>query len=155
AGSFSVSAQMASPAARGLFHRAIGESGAFFGTTLVQKTRAESEQDGAKFGESGGANSLAGLGAKPAQELLDAAQKAGPSVRFLPNVDGAFLPDTVAKIFADGKQAMAPLLAGWNADESSYRSVMRNLPLTSENLAVRLRAQFGTNADNAIKLYAA
>ena len=30
AGSFSVSAMMATPLARGLFHRAIGESGAFF-----------------------------------------------------------------------------------------------------------------------------
>src|SRR5690348_9292594 len=34
AGSFSVSALMASPLARGLFQRAIGESGAFFGDTL-------------------------------------------------------------------------------------------------------------------------
>ena len=32
AGSFSVSAQMAMPLSRGLFHKAIGESGAFFGT---------------------------------------------------------------------------------------------------------------------------
>jgi para-nitrobenzyl esterase len=34
AGSLSVRAQMASPVARGLFHRAIGESGAFFGNTM-------------------------------------------------------------------------------------------------------------------------
>ena len=34
AGSFSVSALMASPLAQGLFKRAIGESGAFFGNTL-------------------------------------------------------------------------------------------------------------------------
>lgn len=34
AGSFSVSALMASPAARGLFHKAIGQSGALLGETL-------------------------------------------------------------------------------------------------------------------------
>jgi para-nitrobenzyl esterase len=37
AGSFSVSALMASPLAQGLFQRAIGESGAFFGTVLNLK----------------------------------------------------------------------------------------------------------------------
>ena len=51
AGSFSVSAQMASPTAKSLFARAIGESGAFFSTTISTPTRAETEQNGAKFGE--------------------------------------------------------------------------------------------------------
>jgi len=53
AGSFSVSALMASPLAQGLFQRAIGESGAFIGSTaLPAKPRAESEATGRKFAES-------------------------------------------------------------------------------------------------------
>ena len=47
AGSFAVSALMASPLAKGLFHKAIGESGAFFSTTLGPTPLAAAEQQGA------------------------------------------------------------------------------------------------------------
>jgi para-nitrobenzyl esterase len=155
AGSFSVNAQMASPRARGLFVRAIGESGAFWGNTLRAKTLADSEAAGVKFADSLGAHSLAGLRAKSAQEMLDAQLKAGPGTSFIPNVDGYFLPDSVATIFADGKQAKVPLLAGWNADEMNYRMLLRNLPPTTANLGVRMREQYGADADKVLKLYPA
>jgi para-nitrobenzyl esterase len=155
AGSFSVNAQMASPRARGLFVRAIGESGAFWGNTLRAKTLADSEAAGVKFADSLGAHSLAGLRAKSAQEMLDAQLKAGPGTSFIPNVDGYFLPDSVATIFADGKQAKVPLLAGWNADEMDYRMLLRNLPPTTANLGVRMREQYGADADKVLKLYPA
>ena len=76
AGSFSVCALMASPLARGLFHRAIGESGAFFGATLPLLPRAQAEASGASFAESAlGAPTLEALRARPAQEVLNAALK--------------------------------------------------------------------------------
>jgi len=52
AGSLSVSALMASPLAHGLFNRAIGESGAFFGLTLPLKSRDEAEKAGIQFARS-------------------------------------------------------------------------------------------------------
>jgi para-nitrobenzyl esterase len=113
AGSLSVSAQMVSPTARGLFHRAIGESGAFFGNTMRTAMLADSEATGVKFGSSLEAQSLADLRAKPAQELLDAQLKAGRGgPRFTPNIDGYFFPELPAQIYAEGKQARVPLLAG-------------------------------------------
>ena len=51
AGSFSVSALMASPLSRGLFRQAIGESGAFFGSTLRSKPLAQTEAADVKFAE--------------------------------------------------------------------------------------------------------
>ena len=57
AGSFAVSALMASPLATGLFHRAIGESGAYFSAgngTLALQSLAATEQQGAKFASSSG-----------------------------------------------------------------------------------------------------
>jgi hypothetical protein len=75
AGSFAVSALMASPAAKGLFHRAIGESGAFFTAgdqTLAPKTLAESEKDGLKLGQTLGGKDLAALRALSVDELLKA-----------------------------------------------------------------------------------
>ena len=95
AGSFSVSALMASPLAQGLFQRAIGESGAFFGTVLGLKPLPESEEADAKFAESIGAHSLEELRAKPAAELLAAAikQERNPfraeCRRIFPAADGA------------------------------------------------------------------
>ena len=76
AGSFAVSALMASPLAQGLFHRAIGESGAFFNSgsgALAPVTLPASEASGVTFAQSLGATSLAALRAKPAADVLQAA----------------------------------------------------------------------------------
>ena len=148
AGSFSVSALMASPLARGLFQRAIGESGAFFSTTLTTKSLAESEAADAKFAESIGAPTLAALRAKPADELLAAASKRG-MVGFSPNIDGYFLPEDVRAIYAAGKQAPVPLLAGWNRDEVGFP------PATPQQFKERARKMYGDKADDFLKVFPA
>src|SRR5688572_1384198 len=81
AGSFAVSALMASPLAAGLFHRAIGESGAYFTAgagTLALQPRQKTEPLGVKFGAALNAPSLAALRAKSADEVLQAALKFQP-----------------------------------------------------------------------------
>ncbi len=155
AGSFSVSAMMASPLAQGLFQRAIGESGAFFSLTLGLKTLDKAEQDDAKFVEALNAPSLEALRAKPADELLQAALKQRSIVRFAPIVDGYVLPETAYKIYASGKQSHVPLLAGWNADEGSGRSIFKGDPPTAENFIKRARELYGDKAGAFLKLYPA
>jgi para-nitrobenzyl esterase len=154
AGAFSVSAQMASPLARGLFHKAIGESGAMFSATLAARSLADTEQTGVKFAVSAGAGSLADLRAKDASELLELARKQ-TGVRFSPNIDGYFLPESPLAIFTAGKQSRVPLLAGWNADESNYRAFFNKLEPTLGNYRARVREQFGDRADELLKLYPA
>jgi para-nitrobenzyl esterase len=154
AGSSSVSALMASPLAKGLFRRAIGESGAIFGSARPMKTRAETEKTDEQFGKSLGADSLEALRGKPASELLEAAAKKD-APRFGPNVDGYFLPESVEAIFSAGKQSHVPLLAGWNLDEGSYHSIFEKEDPTPENFAARVRALYGPNADAIQKLYPA
>jgi para-nitrobenzyl esterase len=155
AGSLSVSALMASPLAKGLFQRAIGESGAFFGATMALKPHAETEQANAKWAETTfGAASLEKLRALPADQLLQAALKAG-QIRFAPNIDGYYLTEPVAATFAAGKQAQVPLLAGWNLDEGSYRTFFGGQPPTAESYAARARTQFGDKAPAFLKVYAA
>jgi len=153
AGSFSVSAQMASPLAQGLFRSAIGESGAFFSDTLRTRSLGASEESGKKFAASLGADSLAALRAKPADELLQATQKPHPGIRFAPNVDGYFLPEDVASIYASGKQSHIPLLAGWNADEGSSDAIFKDDEPTAENFVAAVRALYGANADGILKVY--
>jgi len=154
AGSFSVSALMASPLSKGLIHRAIGESGGYFGETLALHTLAETEKDDMEFArKSLGTDSLEALRAKSADEILKAVSQ-GPPVRFVPNIDGYVLPESVEAIFAAGQQAHVPLLAGWNADEQDYRGILGRDPLTPENFASHVRTLYGAHADEILKLYA-
>ena len=73
AGSFSVSALMASPLSKNLFQKAMGESGAFFPNTttggLQLKSLAEAEKSGVSFADSMGAKTLAEMRAKPADDV--------------------------------------------------------------------------------------
>jgi para-nitrobenzyl esterase len=151
AGSFSVSDLMASPVAKGLFQKAIGESGgAFASQGLPFRTLEQSAETGAKFGEEVlGAKTLADLRAIPAQKVLDAAVN-DKNVRFAPNVDGYFLPEAVPAIFAAGKQSDVPLLAGWNKDEGSFDASKENAQAALKETAQK---QFGDKADEFLRLY--
>jgi para-nitrobenzyl esterase len=156
AGSFAVSALMASPLATGLFHKAIGESGAYFSGpsgTLGLQSVATTGQQGVKFAAAVGAESLAALRAKPAEEILQAALKFQPW--FTPNIDGYFLPVDVYAIYAAGKQAHVPLLAGWNADESRAGVVLAKQKQTAQTFTDSTRKRFGDQADAVLKAYPA
>jgi para-nitrobenzyl esterase len=157
AGSFAVSAHMASPLSRGLFHRAIGESGAFFTAgdqAMAPKGLAASEQAGAQFASEQGAPTLAALRAKPAAELLKAAS--GPAAfRFGPNLDGALLPQAAYDVFAAGGQSHVPLLAGWNADEIRAAVTLNPNKPTVASFGEQVRQRFGAHADAVLKAYAA
>ncbi len=154
AGSFSVSALMASPLAKGLFRRAIGESGAFFSSTLQLRPRAQTEEADTKFAATSfGTASIEKLRILPANDM-QAALKNG-QFRFMPTIDGYFLTEDVREIYAAGKQAHVPLLAGWNADEGNYRSFFGKDSPTAEHFIAHARAQFGERADAFLKLYPA
>ncbi|MEO8735766.1 MAG: carboxylesterase family protein [Edaphobacter sp.] len=155
AGSFSVSAQMASPLAKGLFQRVIGESGGAFSSSGLQfKPLQETEEQGAEFGRSMlSATTLEQLRAVPAQQLLDASMKKpeqGRGFRFVPNVDGYFLPESIPAIFAAGKQNDVPMLAGWNHDEGGVAT-----KTTVDSFKALVAKQFADHAPEVLKLYPA
>lgn len=157
AGSMSVSALMASPLARGLFHQAVGESGAFFAATggRDMPQLAESEEQGAKFAAAlagtDGAKSLANLRGLSANDLLAAAMKPGSGASFRPNVDGYFLPSDVRSIYAQGGESRVPLVAGWNAGEVRMRVLLAKEKPNAETFP----AQFKDKSDAALKVYPA
>ena len=92
AGSYAVSAQMASPLSKNLFNGAIGESGSLLGLTPTASL-SEGEKTGTDFAQSVNANSLADLRAMTADQILQATAKAGFG-RFPVTVDGYFVPKT-------------------------------------------------------------
>ena len=153
AGSFAVSALMASPVSKDFVHAAIGESGAFFGKTMGAKHLAESEKRDAVFAEQMGMRSIKELRAVDTERLLNAALKAKGEDRFSPNIDGYFMPDSPYEIYAKGKQARIPLLAGWNRDEGNYREFFGGQPVTTENYSAKVRTRFGESAAEALKLF--
>lgn len=157
AGSFSVSALMASPLARGLFHRAIGESGAYFTAgpqTLALGSLADAEKAGAEFAASVGADSLAALRSRPVDEILKASL-GGPRLRFAPILDGHLLPRDLFSVFGSGAQARVPLLAGWNADEIRASVVLAKQRPTVARFAEQVRTRFGAGAEALLKVYPA
>lgn len=158
AGSFSVSAQMASPLAKGLFQKAIGESGAAFhsGGLSFESRSAREEQDVKEVRAKLGVSTLAELRALPADKLLDAFSP--PQSRgfdFGPDVDGYFLPEPVPAIFAAGKQNDVPLLAGWNHDEGSFEIAFSPQKPTAEALKATAQKEFGDKAAEFLRLYPA
>ncbi len=118
AGSFAVSTLMAAAPARGLFQKAIGESGGAFSDVLPTDTLATAEKRSDDWLASLGVHTLAELRAMPVEGVLAAFQKRG-APRTSPVVDGKLLTEPVRETYAQGKQAHVPLLAGWNRDENS------------------------------------
>jgi para-nitrobenzyl esterase len=159
AGSFSVSALMASPLSQGRFQKAIGESGgAFFSRELGFEPREAREQADMKFAQTAfGTTKLADLRKISAQEVLKAAtaKTSGHGIHFRPDVDGWLLPDSVSNIYAAGHQAHIPMLAGWNADEMRSAAIFANPKPTAQSFKLKAEAEFGPDAGEFLKLYPA
>lgn len=128
AGGMSVGALVASPLAKGLFARAILESGTGIG--LGVQRRDDAEATGARYAtllgvRGGGAKAAAALRALSADSLLAgmamlAKASAGgraADLPFAPAVDGWVLPRPVDSALARGAANVVPVIVGSNADE--------------------------------------
>jgi para-nitrobenzyl esterase len=115
AGSMSVSMLMASPLAKGLFQRAIGESGGLFEPLQLapKYLLANAEHDREKYAASLGATSLQQLRSLPASKLCGNADGIVHLV-----IDPYVLPASPYDAFTSGQQNDVPLLLGSNADEA-------------------------------------
>jgi para-nitrobenzyl esterase len=107
AGGASVALLTMSPAAKGLFHRAIAESGTADGL----EPRAEAEKRGADFAKAQGAANLADLRKKDVDTLIRLPWRNNT------NNDGFALPADMAAAYASGRYNRVPMMTGWNADE--------------------------------------
>lgn len=158
AGSFSVSLLMASPLAKGLFQKAIGESGGdFAGKLMPFVTAKESAAKDAEYARTGlGTDSLKELREMPADKLLEATSKPDLPRRVMGIVvDGYFLPKPAREIFAAHEQNDVPLLAGWNHDEGSFGVVSAKPPIDAARVKELAEKEFGAKTAEFFKLYPA
>ena len=160
AGAFSVGFHLVSPLSRGLFHRAIMESGSAYRFT-VPLSGPDSARTGeragltiaAKAGVTGrGADALSALRALPADSLL--ARVANDGIEAYPEVvDGEFLVEPPALSLLEGRVARVPVIIGSNADESTV--LVRDLKLrTAPQLDSAVRASYPAPfAERALAAY--
>jgi para-nitrobenzyl esterase len=124
AGSLSVNALLASPLAKGLFHRAIGQSGAAF---RPMASLAMAEAQGKGLAEALGVTSLAEMRRLSPQQLIEGAGKQNEG-RSTINVDGYCLPEDVRKVFVEHRQHLVPTITGSNADEMTTLAPQASRP---------------------------
>ena len=131
AGGHSVGQLMASPLSKGLFQRAIAQSGTGFyqfqataeayermsgldaGLALAKRLGVESVKG------ADGTNQISALRNLSTEDLAVVAGDPELSATYHPQIDGYVLPSSTAHIFAAGEQARVPLIVGSNADEGS------------------------------------
>jgi para-nitrobenzyl esterase len=119
AGSYAISSLMASQLASGLFHRAIGVSGAqVSGFRSGIMTLPEAEREGLKWVQSMGAAGLDDLRALPAEKLVEATPQEADL--FSPVVDRYVLSESPDAAFSAGRQSDIPLMAGWTSAEQKW-----------------------------------
>ncbi len=147
AGSMSVNCLVASPLAKGLFTKAIAESGASFvpGPFRSSTSLKQAEAVGEKIAQTFKANSIAALRNITAADLLTNAQGSGPIV------DGYVLPATIAAIFAANKENKVALLTGWNEDEGLIFGPLKN----AEEFKQQATTDYGTEANTFLQFYPA
>jgi para-nitrobenzyl esterase len=149
AGSASVSTLVGTPAAKGLFHKAIAESGGPAGGPMKRAERfAEAIVNDA------GVSSVAQLRDLPVDALLTAQEQAVTRVGRLntplaPVVDGRVLPRQSLDEIRDGLNTGVPVIIGTNRDEMRYFA-MGNRRLSEGDESVVRRALARTCGEDGL-----
>ena len=153
AGAMMVGALVGSPLAKGLFHRAIAQSGGYMGLTMGRMTTGQSAQaNGVKTMEALGVKTIAELRAKPLNELTGLS--AGGLI-----VDGYVIPEDLSLTFMNGKQNIVDVLTGSNKDEANFGLCFGSVGRgggagpTAESFKANAQRRFGESADDYVKLY--
>ncbi len=147
AGAFAVNFLTASPLAKGLFQRAIAESGGSFVASPIRPklTLQSAEQQGVSFAKSVNAGSLSELRGKSADDILKAT--GGLSS---PIVDGYVVPESVMDIYTHGQQSDVPLIVGWNEDDK-----IMGPPAKADAFREQAKKRFDSRADAFLNVYPA
>ena len=121
AGAISINYLMLAPQAKGLFAKALSESG--FGRLAARPISAV-EQSGAAFAEKLGVHGTDAAATKALRsltwaELTGSAAPIGSAEQLLPMADGKMIKGSAADGFAQGAEAHVPYLLGGNSDEAS------------------------------------
>lgn len=158
AGATAVSFLAASPKARGLFQRAISESGGIMAPPRNDEeggqttpTLANAERRGSALLARLGVKTIAEARKLPADEIVRVAAASMPAPMLWPVLDGDVLPDDPYKLYQARKYNDVPVLAGTNSDEGAVF-----VPATTADaFKESLREDYGSYADALLTAYPA
>jgi para-nitrobenzyl esterase len=147
AGGLSVLSQVASPQAKGLFEKAIAESGSY---NLTQASLASAEAAGEAFATKAGCASqtAACLRILPVSTILADEDASG----YTPNINSEVLPQTLGTAFATGDFNRVPIINGTNHDEWRLFVALSELagsPVTASNYQSMISSTLGVPATAA------
>lgn len=165
AGSRSVSLLLISPMARGLFHRAIAQSGGpiigseylnpVFNGDMAGVSKMGQEL-AVRLGSDKAPDVLAAMRAKSAQEVIVAGDCQtslfADGLFFAPVFDGRVLPANPLTAFSNHQQADVPIIVGSTANEGTIYLISEK-NLTVGKYQSFLKARFGDNAGKAFALF--
>jgi len=159
AGANSVSVLLTSPLARGLFHRAIMQSG----TPMIRRTLRQAEENGARLCSSLGCSTkddvLQCLRDKSARELLESTNSSSQGMlgalskpRYGPVTDGVVLPEPALHRIQAGDYSRVPIMIGVNQNEGSL--FLTGNPVWSEaSYEASVKSIFHDHAESLLRLY--
>ncbi len=144
AGGLSTLSQVASPQARGLFEKAIVESGSY---NLTQASLASAQSAGEAFAAKAGCSSqsAACLRSLPVSTILANEDAAG----YTPNINSEVLPESLGTAFATGNFNRVPIINGTNHDEWRLfvaLSELQGAPVTAANYQSMISSTLGVPA---------
>ncbi len=145
AGAMAIGSLITSPETKGLFHRAIGQSGSWMGLgpSPAMSTRARAEEAGKRAADEAGVTTAAQLRAMSTDDVTAKFRSAGMIV------DGWIIPEDPSAVFAAGRQNPVDVLGGSNRDDLSFAP--QNA--TPEQFEQRARERWGTLASQFLALY--
>jgi para-nitrobenzyl esterase len=158
AGGGSVSLLAAAPAARGLFHRAISQSGGAFNPGQLSSL-AVAEATGQRLLQGLGTADIAAARSVSADQVLEAASRLGPTI-FAPLIDGDVVRGSNAELYRAGRFNDTPILIGFNSDDrdgdipapattAAFAEQYRSLPPECGSLAKAVVAGYQHSTDAA------
>ncbi|MBX5461591.1 MAG: carboxylesterase family protein [Steroidobacteraceae bacterium] len=156
AGAISVSMLAASPAAKGLFHRAISESGGSFAPPRLANeggqnvpTLAVAEKTGEQFLAKLGVRDIRAARALTADQIQNALPQ-GLATLFWPVLDGHVLPGDQYELYQAGRFNDTPILIGTNSDEGA---LFARPGVTAESFKAEVQAGYGEYAERILAVY--
>ena len=153
-GSRSVGLLLVSPLAKGLFHRAIAQSGSPVGGMGMDATLAETENSGMQLMERMGYCSVDEMRRVPGDMLFENYRRGAAGVNRLagglsPAIDGCFLPGEPVRILQQGRQSRVPLLTGC----TTHEGVFGTDGMTTASYAEDARRRFGALTEEYLRRY--
>ncbi len=135
AGAVSIGYHLTMDASRGLFHKAIMQSGGGWQipSRLLNKRgrRLSLREEGVKWAERHNLNQASSareLRAVSSEDVLEPGSSQGGMGAINPVIDNILIHDDIASRFADGKAASVPLIAGSNSFEGSLLASFKVKP---------------------------